>query len=687
MLFKLSVRNIRRNLRNYAIYFFTLVLGTTIFYLFNSLESQTVMLNISARQHELVDLMTSVMSVLSVGVAVVLGLLIIYASRFLMKRRKSEFGIYMTLGMGKGQVSRILLIETLLIGLVSLIVGLGIGIGLSQLMSIFVANIFEVDMMSFQFVFSSASLLTTLGMFGAIYVIVMIFSAISVGRTRLIDLIHSSKMNEKIKLRNPVVCTLLFMVAVVLLVMAYMGVTAKFADLTDQLLVQYIVFGVVGTFLLFWSWSGLALRIAQRFKGFYNRKLNTFILREVDGKINTTVVSMSVISLLLFLTIGIFSSAISIRNSMTSELHEYAPADFQLSVITWLETKPGEEQREVVTAEQALENLGIDLGRTFSEYEVAKTYSSDDVTYADTVGLEALEAFVKDSIGQTIDNMLSMREHLIRVSDYNRLATFYGQPVVELADGEYVAVSNQPDATQARNYALSHRAPEIIVGATALRPRYDHTVSGFIYMSDGPVNQGFIVVPNGLDLDSYTIESMLVGNYLAESDEEKDTIEEDIYGRVYSDVGQTCDGCSLMPNSKSEIYINSVGLSVMSTFVGLYLGSVFLITSAAMLGLKEVSESSDNREKYMVLSKLGVDQKALNRTLLIQIGIFFGMPLLVAAVHSIFGIMFADKIIMTFASADLLLSIIATAVFIAIIYGGYFLITYSMSKRIVMAKD
>ena len=99
MLFNLVIKNIRKSFKDYAIYFFTLVLGVAIFYIFNSLESQTVMLSLTKSTKDLIELMTKIISGLSVFVSFVLGFLIIYANQFLIKRRKKEFGIYMTLGM------------------------------------------------------------------------------------------------------------------------------------------------------------------------------------------------------------------------------------------------------------------------------------------------------------------------------------------------------------------------------------------------------------------------------------------------------------------------------------------------------------------------------------------------------------------------------------------------------------
>ena len=113
MLCKLSLKNIKKSFKDYAIYFLTLVIGVCIFYIFNSMDSQSAMLKVSEAQSEMIELLTELLSYVSIFVSFVLGFLILYASRFLIKKRNKEFGIYMTLGMSKRKISFLLLIETI----------------------------------------------------------------------------------------------------------------------------------------------------------------------------------------------------------------------------------------------------------------------------------------------------------------------------------------------------------------------------------------------------------------------------------------------------------------------------------------------------------------------------------------------------------------------------------------------
>ena len=227
MLFKLSVKNMKKSFKDYAIYFLTLVLGVAIFYMFNSLDSQQAMLQVSESTRKLIGLMIDILGVVSVFIAIVLGFLIVYANNFLINRRKREFGIYMTLGMGRRQISKIILLETLLIGIISLAVGIFIGIFGSQLMSVLVAKLFEADMSEFTFVFSSDACIKTCIYFAVMFLAVMIFNTITISRCKLINLLTAMRKNEKVRMKNPVISVLVFIVSVAVLSYAYWKVTKR----------------------------------------------------------------------------------------------------------------------------------------------------------------------------------------------------------------------------------------------------------------------------------------------------------------------------------------------------------------------------------------------------------------------------------------------------------------------------
>ena len=725
MLFKLSFRNITRSVKDYAIYFFTLVLGVTLFYVFNSVGSQAAVLELNNAKKLIVELLSKILSGMSILVVAILGALIIYASRFLIKRRNKEFAIYLTLGMSKRKISRLLFFETLMIGIISLAVGLLVGIGASQLISILIGRLFEADMSKFQFVFSEKAFFDTILYFGLIYLVVIVFNTIIVGRLKIIDLLHGSKKSEKAFLKNPLLRAIVFVLSSFGLSYAYWWVTNDKVSMMDRInnLLWPVAIGVITTFLLFWSFSGLIMEVLTRSKRFYYRGLNSFIFRQVSSKINTAVVSMSLISLLLFLTISILSLCFSINESMKKELAYNTPVDAFIELTDYnavfgpngpgygpsasssdqdwnLQVKESQKYMQKSIYQKLVEK-DEDIAKSIKEHLEINVYADHALTFKQTIQAEYLTGLVGEFMSKTAVPIL-------RVSDYNKIAKLYHREEISLADNQYQMLadykpmSDSIDKSLASGFQINYR------GQT-LSPVAKKHLEGFVTSSGMKSNTGILIVPDKIATDQAIGSRVLLVNYNTSADHTAQQIDNDIR-RVY-DLGnlsievhttdealqktkekskaeeQRPSGVSFSYMTKILIYTSSIGLQAIATFVGFYLGIIFLISSAAILALKQLSESSDNIEKYAALRRLGASNKMLNHALFIQIAIFFVFPLLVGILHSVFGIKFASSIIEVFGSGGLLASIPITASMLILIYGGYFLLTYLSSKRIISEKQ
>ena len=693
MLFKLSFNNMKKSIKDYAIYFLTLVLGVAIFYMFNSLDSQQAMLEVSQSQKQIIKLMVEMLAYISVFVAIILGLLIVYASNFLINRRKKEFGIYMTLGMGRRQISKIILMETIFVGIISLAIGLGIGIFASQFMSILVAKLFEADMSEFQFAFSQSACIKTCICFAVMYIAVMFFNTITVSRYKLINLINANKKNEKIKIKNPFLSILLFIFGASILGYAYWEVTGNVRALnTADKLLPPIIMGIVGTIAIFWSLSGFILELIKSRKNIYLKDTNMFVLRQLNNKINTMVASMSVICLMLFMTITILSSSLALRNTMGRELKEMTPVDLNLYKTANLpETAKNrygkvvnytEEQREDSnhTVKETLVNNGFNMNLLKDVIEIP-IYSMKDLT---------LEKF----FGYKIEEIMSLYsmlaydtpETIIKISDYNKIAKLYGISQYELNEDEYIVLCDFDSMIELRNKILQDEENTLKIAGKNYKSKYNECKSGFVLMSTSHTNAGIILVPDNCNLqDEDREEQLFVANYNATTDEEKEKIEELFSSNKAGFIQNLSDkGLQLDGMTKISLMESSVGLATIVTFIAIYLGIIFLIASSAILALKQLTESSDNKQRYAILRKIGCDEKIINRSLFRQIGIFFIVPLILAVIHSIFGIQFVISVMSGLASKeDLLPSIISTVIVMGVIYGAYFLATYFRSKNII----
>lgn len=679
MLFKISLKNIKSSIKDYLIYFFTLVIGVAIFYVFNSLGNQTVMSQVSKSQYDILDLMNSALSGISVFIAFVLGCLIIYASMFLIKRRKKEFGVYLTLGMSKRKVSLILFIETLLIGILSLVIGIIVGVCFSQLMSVLVINMFEADMSAFEFSFSTAACTKTIIYFAIMYVIVMIFNTFVVGKCKLIDLLYGGRKNEKVKMKNLWLCSVVFVTSASALAYAYYMVNVKFMEKMNNpnLISIAILIGIVATFTLFWSLSGFVLRIAMFMKKTYFKGLNSFSLRQISSKINTNIVSISIICILLFFTICILSTANSLKDEANEGYKKYITADAQVKKYFDDEYDEDYNEKQLATKRLTIDAIyqikGIDVEECFKDYVHFYTYKDENFTFFKTFGNSEKE--IKEKYPMI---SVDRPEQVMTISDYNALAKLYGQETYSLNDDEYIVIGNYEYLVDMRNIPLKNGEQITVFGKT-LTPKYDKCVGENIDLAAQPMNSGTFIVPDSVVNEQSIISESIVGKYNTENKEEILKLDEKL--KSIDDISENY----VVPfvSTATEFKDSSVGIGVMITFIGLYLGITFLIVSAAILALKELSESADNVERYSMIRKIGADEKMINSALLKQIGTVFAAPLILACIHSIFGIKFCELILKSLGFNNTIGGILSAALVLVIIYGGYFVLTYISSKNII----
>ena len=683
MLFKISLKNIRKSLKDYTVYFFTLILGVAIFYVFNAIDSQSVMLDVRANVMDIIKLMNDILSGVSVFVSCILGFLIIYASRFLIKRRNKEFGIYLTLGMSKRKISAILFFETLLIGIVSLVAGLVIGTILSQFMSVIVANMFDADMTKFKFIFSMKACVKTLIYFAIMYVLVMIFNTFSISRCKLIDLLNAGKKTEKVTMKNPVVCTIVFVIGVGILSYAYWMVTrgVKSINIINKIGVP-IALGCVATFLIFWSVSGFMIRIFTSIKSVYYKGVNSFVLRQFCSKINTTVFSTTVICIMLFITISVLSAALSMKDSLSKDLDSMCPVDVQLAKYSYdamseayaTSQDMNEKDREMLEDSklsiiETLNNSGFDAQKYFKDVAEYNIYNTG-LTVKDTLG---------DINTDDYQFMADTIMPVMTIGDYNSVARLYGNSTYELNDDEYIIVADYKNMVMIRNQALK-KGITLSVNGKEYKPRYNECKDGFVQIGVQNMNDGILVVPDNAVKPQQVRNMGLSADYRADTKEERYSIETQL-DNLMKNISFKKSFISW--NSRIELAESSVGLGALVTFIALYLGIIFLISSAAILALRELSDSADNKERYGMLRKLGVDERMIDMALFKQIGIFFAFPLILALIHSVFGIKFINIILATMGMSSMAASIGLTLAFVAVIYGGYFLITYLCSRSII----
>ncbi|MGG7156246.1 FtsX-like permease family protein [Clostridium perfringens] len=674
MYFKIALNNVRKSFKDYSIYFLTLTLGVCIFYAFNSIGDQKAFLELGKRQAEYIKVLQGLISGISVFISCVLGGLILYANNFLVKKRKKELGIYMTLGMGKNKISKILTYETALVGIISLVVGLGVGIIVSQGISAFASKLFEVSLSNYKFLLSTDAILKTVLYFGIIFILVMIFNTFVISKYKLIDMLTAAKKNEDIKIKNPILTAIIFFISLGLLGVAYKLVIKVGLNPTDRIFLVSIVLGILGTLLLFFSLAGFVLYVLQRNKNVYLKGLNIFVLRQMNSKINTNFLSMTVICLMLFLTISTLATGLSFKNALEKGLENTTP--FDASATYYID-----EDSKIKTAEESIRELGFKFNPedkivSYNEYKLEKT------------NLESL--LNKNAEGKNIKDIVEAMTYkgtnAISISSYNDIRALSGEKSLSLANNEVLISSNLGEVENTLKNILKNNEKIEIDGKEYKIANNALIGEGKVikeaFESTGMTNNFFtLIVPDNIVSNLKPIANKININFPKNSNEEERV--QKLFNEYRDGVVDSSKYGFVNGYTKARIYEDNNGMTNIVLFIGIYLGVIFLISSTAVLALQQLSEASDSIDRYKSLRRIGVSQKMINKSIFTQVSIYFGLPLVVALVHSVVAIKVVNGFLTMFNRPDIGVSSLVTALIMVIVYGGYFYATYTGYKSTV----
>ncbi|WP_040330533.1 FtsX-like permease family protein [Clostridium ihumii] len=665
---KMALKNVKKSFKDYTIYFLTLTLSVCIFYSFNSIGAQKALQEVSSSGKEFTETITAIISYISIFVSIILGGLILYANNFLIKKRNKELGIYMTLGMGKNKISRILIMETLIVGVMSLISGLLLGIIASQGLSVLISKMFYVSMNDYKFVISVSAIYKTILYFGVMFLLVMIFNTIVISKYKIIDLLTVGRKTQDIKVKNPLIFLGTFIISISSLVIAYKFVLSVGVNIDNPKFTISIILGVVGTTLFFFSLAGAILFIVKRNKNIYFNKLNIFTVKQINSKINTNFISMSVICLMLFLTISILSTGISFKNTIEKGLEASTPYDVSM--------RGYGDDENLTTILDFLKKMDFEIDEK-SEYVEFNQYGKG-LYVRDLIPLEG----VKIVSGADVK--------FVKLSDYNKLRELRNEETFTLENDEVLAISDSAKVIPVLDKLIKDREKIKF-------DNNDYSIKNKKVIEENLVtdypemfkkNFLTIVTNDSILSDAEIMLKNININYNDGDSKAEDKRYKELsrkrYSRDLMSMETNKDDLGLvMINTRTDIYDNNKSVTTIMLFVGMYIGIVFLISSMAILALQQLSEASDSVERYEAIKKLGASKKDINKTIFTQTLVYFSLPVILAIVHSIVGIKVACGFLTMYNRPDIGGSASLTAGIFLVIYIGYFYATYTGYKNIV----
>lgn len=695
MLPKIALGNVRKSLRDFSVFFITLVFGVCAFYAFASINDQTAVINLTEQQSEAVSAVMRMLSSVSVFVAVILGFLVVYANRFLVRRRKREFGIYLTLGMGRAQVAAIMVMETLAVGVAALVVGLVLGVLLSQVMMYVTANLFEATIPGFAFVFSPGAALSTLACYAAIFALSLLLNVREVSRYRLIDLINADKVSEKVKARSLPVCVVLFLVSLVLMGVAYRTLLEN-GVMSDKF-GQATALVSVGTALFFFSVSGFLLRFLQGRPGVYLRGLNAFTLRQLNSRVNTAWVSITLVCAMLFVAICGVCTGFSVSRGISDALEKGSPYDASINAYPRGLMIAGMDDADYDLPEvnEEAASDGFDMVAAMRR----KVSDWDDIVSATAQVNQYMPSGAQGGISQrwayettsyatdaTLDEVLGQNDSrfaFVRVSQYNALRALLGEKPVELGRDECLVWS---DFTPLDGFweAFIDQHPGFEALGTTLHPR-GMAHETLCNTSAASVTGALVVPDEVLPDDLVPAKTSLDVTYSGSVDECEQRFQdacEAACGPADSRGVEAWPVCFM--ETRQAMADSTVGLTVVTTYLAIYIGLILLISCASVLSIQQLSAVADDVSRYRVLAELGAEPAQIRGALMVQVGVYFVFPLVVAVCHAACALTSINGLISLATGFDVSNALVATVCFVVALYGGYFLLTYQTSKAMVL---
>lgn len=619
MILKMALSNIKKSYKDYAIYFLTLTLSIIMFFVVNSLNSEIAhkMFTDQAQIKFFEDAVGNVI----IAITLALLFLVVYANQFIMKRRYKELALYTLFGLNKKKVISIITVETLIIGVISLIIGLGLGSLLSQFINHFAVGFF-IKGESFELTFNSNVHLLTILVFSLIFLITILVNAFYVGKSRLIKLLQSDKKGEKLYRIKAWLSFVLLIISCGIFGYLYSILLSNlnFNSILNSL-GYYIVIGIVNTFVFFYALSGIFIFFVGLSKKMYYKSLNLFTFNLLSQKLRTHFISLSIISLLLFFGISATTLSLSLNNSVADTIKS-----------------------------QFVNDVGVRFKKGESNF--------NEVIAKEKYGLEFKHRYEFKSV---IQENSYIGDDYIAVSDFNRVTNS------NLSLDKYEFAITATDGIEIPEQALKQvktLTPDLQKGIP-LKTNLD-LGNGYVIVNDEYYQE--------LSSDSESV-------FYAFNDPDKRFEETGLGSLDENTIMQENNGTEAYYKSA---LVKAVFLSqFMMVVAGIYLSSVLVLSGITMIAIQQLSSARDNIEKYRIVNYLGAGNNSIKRSVLFQVGIYFIVPIAFGILNSTVGMQFIANGFLKVSKINLMDYVLPIYAVIILGYLIYGYITYRAYYKVV----
>ena len=614
---KLILRNVFRNLQTYTIYFFSLTLIYSLLYAFNALPSHPVMQSLSGAKEMLTTVMSQYMGLLSYLILSAIAFLIVYATNFVLGRRKKELGLYATLGMKKKQIIRTLFFETMLVNIFSLILGFLLGVILLVILAKIASEFFMANYFGSLLFFDSKSVILLVYSYLVTSFIVGVMDILTFRKQNIIALIQENGVKKSVLAKGkPVLQALLFILSTAVIGFGALYFSdyhhLSFLKSWGILLVSVLVIFVI---LFYNTLSHFILVSLRKLPQTYYNKLNTFKIRQFSKQADSNSVTLAVLSMTLTLALSLLVFGGSSYTTMNHELNRYAPYDLQVNLYRGNEFHYGNE-----SVKDRLQADGFDFDVVKEDY-VYSTFTSD-LTYKDIIDTSQLWEHDKE--------LPDSKVRILGISAYNHLRKLQGKKDIDLADDGYLVNANYKGTIkQIQEFLLQTK--DLSIGGYSLKLASSQSLDTVYFLSSVGLNDsGTLIVPDKVIKELNEDFTTYVVKYKENIDKRKiETFLKEWVDKHYFTVdGAEVNDFTYQTKVRlSELYIGFMGVIVLAL---IFISVVFIIISLSILSLQISTSALDSINDYRILYLLGNKKKQNKKILIQQIMSYFLVPLLLA---------------------------------------------------------
>lgn len=639
---RLAVSNIKNNRKTYIPFVLTAILTVMMYYILDALAS-----------NDSIDSM-NVIAVLRMacGVMILFSVIFLfYTNSFLMKRRKKEIAVYNILGMGKGHIGKMLTLETLIVGGVSILGGIAGGMVFGKLMHLLLMRIIHYDV-GMEFHITIQPVFDTVILFLFIFALTWFYNLFQIRLANPIELLRGSNVGEK----EPKTKVILTLIGIVTMGAGYyLAVsTANPIEALTKFFVAVILV-IIGTYSLFLAGSIAFLKFLRKNKKFYY-KSNHFV--SVSGmlyRMKQNAVGLANICILSTIVMVMISSTVSLYAGMDDVLKFQFPHDYQLTLY--------DSEEENVAKAQNIIDEEIARGELEKTQEASYYYGATVVTKLKD------GSFISDgAYGSGGSSLYSSGEllelYMIPVEEYERLENVAAQ----LKENEVIVYTTD------ENYGKS----TIQINEKEFQVKKELEDFVLEEKNKSRIVPGiYLIVANrelAAEMDSMQSLKYSIDFDITENNDEKADVEAKIAKRINEEIP------NVSFNSKQEGRETFFSFYGCLFFIGMYLGFMFLVATVLIIYYKQISEGMDDRERYVIMQKVGMEKKEIRRAVRSQILMVFFLPLAVAIVHIIVAFNVVTKLLAGLGLVNTGLFALCNVVTV-LVFAAFYVIVFSITAR------